>query len=87
MGWREMDKSEELKPRVAREETNWDSAYADSFDYWHSGLTPYYNLVGVYELDEEHKLYRFQIDESRRAEIVPWSPNFHNVTIHHPKKK
>lgn len=86
MGW-SYEKPKEVDPATIRTESNWTSDYPDSQDTWLEAMSPYYELVGEYEIDEMRTLYRYEIVESRKSELEPWSPKFHNVVISHSKVK
>ena len=85
MGWAE-EKPKVVDPLKFREESMWFSAYSDSQERWHKDMVPYYELIGEYEVDESHTLYRYQMNESERANLVVWSPKFQNVVIPHSKQ-
>jgi len=84
MGWSQPEeKSKEYDASLYKEERMWNSVYADSQERWIADFKPWYDLVGVYDVDEKNTLYRFQLDESRKAELSPYSPRFYNVLIPH----
>lgn len=64
-----------------REEAHWVSEYANSEDRWVADFKPYYDLVGVYDVDSACVLYRFILDDSRKDELGPYPPKFQNVLI------
>lgn len=64
-------------------ETLWISGYPDSLDRWTTDLAKGgYSLTGEYEVDATHILYRFELDEAKRGELVKANAaHFHNVVI------
>lgn len=84
MGWSQPeDKPKEYDASLYKEERMWITAYPDSQERWAADFKPWYNLVGAYEVDDNNTLYRFRLDESRKAELSPYSPRFYNVLIPH----
>ena len=88
MGWKEPD--HEPKPFDAslyKDEGHWNTTYPDSQDRWVSDFKPHYELVGIYDIEKNKYLYRFERVEALRGELSPYSPRFYNVTIVTTEKK
>jgi len=70
-----------LPPEVLlTKEVLWVSSYNEP-DRWVKDLKEaHYSLIGEYEVDLNHKLLRFEFDESLRKEI-PNAPHFQSVLI------
>jgi hypothetical protein len=66
------------KEELLKVETNWTSSYNEP-ERWIKDLKEsHYNLIGEYEVDKTHKLYRFEIDEKEPKDATP---RFQNVLI------
>ena len=81
MAWAKAQEKK-LDPSQWIEERLWISAYADSQDAWIKNFAQY-EIVGIYEIEENLNLYRFRIDESRRDELPDGAARYHSVVIKH----
>lgn len=87
MGWKEPDKTPKpFDPALYKDEGHCESWYKNSQDRWIKDFAPWYELIGVYEIDKDKYLYRFERLEKLRHELHMYAPRFYNVTIMTEKK-
>ncbi len=68
--------------QLLRKESNWFSA-AKELDTWMADMTAggYYSLYGEYVIDEDRTLYRFELDETKRHELIVNTSHWVNVVL------
>jgi len=75
-----------LNPLAHISEHIWESGRPDSQERWIEDFKPYYDLIGIYRIDNTHAMYRFQKNEALSGELKPKAYMFENVIINHTKQ-
>ena len=66
---------------LLKTERHWVSNYNDPNRWITDFKEVHYTLIGEYEVDKAHKLYRFELEETRREELSLFTAHFQNVLI------
>lgn len=66
---------------LLKTERHWLSPYNDPERWVKDFKEVHYALIGEYEVDKIHKLYRFELNETHRKELSILTAHFHNVLI------
>ena len=84
MGWSSSppEPSKVFTPEeLAKKESTWYSAYNEPERWIKDMKEVYYSLIGEYEIEKNINLYRFELDETHRSNLMPGSARFMNVII------
>jgi len=66
---------------LVKTERHWVSSYNDPERWTKDFKEVHYSLIGEYEVDKTHKLYRFELDEAHRKELSILTAHFQNVLV------
>ncbi len=83
MAWKTYSAQEKVytQEELLRKETTWYSSYNEA-DRWIKDMKAcHYSLAGEYEIEKNLILYRFELDETKRAELANGAPHYQNVII------
>jgi len=66
---------------LLKTERHWVSSYNEPERWIKDFKDVHYKLIGEYEVDKTHKLYRFELDETHRKDLSVLVSHFQNVLI------
>ena len=66
---------------LLKTEKHWVSSYNEIERWIKDFKVAHYSLIGEYEVDKTHKLYRFELDETHRKDLAVLTSHFQNVLI------
>lgn len=82
MGWSTTSVSKVYTPEeLLKKETTWYSSYNEPERWIQDLKTWHYNLVGEFEIEKNLVLYRFELDETHRADSFLGASHYQNVII------